>query len=515
MTEPLSKVARAVVEFSQRRGLFLFLRDKEVAPENNAKERRVIVALSGGPDSCALLLALLEISEAGLLPGPVAAAHFHHGLRGADANQDAAFCAALCARFALPCIIGLGAVPRTGRGNYSNDTARRARYVFLAEAARDAGADAIATAHTADDQAETVLGRVLRGTSVDGLAGIPARAAFPLTTVGDFDESGDFDKTAPAPGLLVIRPLLAVSRREVEEYCAGRGVTPRHDPSNDKEAFPRVRLRRRLPELARDFNPRLGDALRRLSEHAIQDADYLGIGANALWESALLFLGPLSVQMDQSALRDAHPALRRRVLLRALRHVTGETPETAEAAATSDFVSRLETLTLTSVGAVSLPGKGKAQIQNAALLLRRPSSESSESPEPDYAIALPVPADIFVAAAGLRLKMRVEKTRGEELPDVPRSQDTAFAFDTPFALIARPLRSGERIAPLGMGGKTRLVRDLMAEAGWPVADRAAAVVIARADTDESLWVIGLAQAESTRVTPATKRLLHLCAESSC
>jgi tRNA(Ile)-lysidine synthase len=244
----------------------------------------------------------------------------------------------------------LGSVPKTEKGSYSNDTARRLRYAFLEEAAQEIGANLLATAHTADDQAETVLGRVLRGTSVDGIAGIPARRVL-------------------SPELLVIRPLLSQTRAEIKAYCAAQGVTPRHDPSNDKEVFPRVRLRRRLPELARDFNPRLTDALIRLADHAAQDSALLSELADALWEKCLIPSDPPSIHLNAVALRDAPPALRRRVLLRALRHATGDR---AEEAATGAFVARLETLLETGKGGVSLPGGPQARITKKILTLARP-----------------------------------------------------------------------------------------------------------------------------------------------
>ena len=357
MKNRLSDFARAAAEFSGRRGLFL---------TGSGAEAKTLIALSGGPDSCALFLALVEASDAGLLPRPVAAAHFHHGLRGADADADAAFCAALCARFEIPCLIGLGSVPKTGTGSYSNDTARRLRYAFLTEAAEEIGANFIATAHTADDQAETVLGRVLRGTSVDGIAGIPLRRIL-------------------SPNLFVIRPLLSQTRAEIEAYCAERGVAPRHDPSNDKEVFPRVRLRRRLPELARDFNPRLTDALIRLADHAAQDSALLSELADALWEkcripseSPIVSSDPNAIRLNAAELRDAPPALRRRVLLRALRHATGDR---AEEAATGAFVARLETMLETGRGGVSLPGGAQAKIRKKILTLERPLKSLNENLE--------------------------------------------------------------------------------------------------------------------------------------
>jgi tRNA(Ile)-lysidine synthase len=293
---------------------------------------RTLVALSGGPDSCALLLALLEVAADGRLPRPVAAAHFHHGMRGADADADAAFAASLCARFGLPCSIGIGAVPAErrrakGRERRSpHDAARHSRYAFLRAAAAEFGADVIATAHTADDQAETVLLRVLRGAGTEGLTGIPPER--PL-----------------APGLRVVRPLLNARRADVEAYCRDRGVTPRRDPSNDSVSYARSRVRRLLPDLARDFNPRIGDALVRLAEIAAADADLLREWTDALWARAAT-LSPRRVELDAGLLRAEHPALRRRILLRALRHAAadGAVVAAADDAATAANVGAAEKL---------------------------------------------------------------------------------------------------------------------------------------------------------------------------
>jgi tRNA(Ile)-lysidine synthase len=297
-TRDADTLERAVAAFAARRA--------SVSPD-----ARVLIALSGGPDSCALLLLLVNAARRGLLPVPVGVAHFHHGLRGADADGDAAFSAALAARHGLPCVIGLGKVEPGGRAPY--DAARRDRYAFLQEAAREWDATRIATAHTADDQAETVLGRVLRGSSVDGLAGIPTSRAL-------------------APGLLVVRPLLETSRAEVEAYNAAHGVTGRQDPSNADDRRPRARLRKRLPELAAAFNPRLTDALCRLAESASADSDLLTELAEDLYARAVLESGDDRVRLDRETLRSAPPALRRRAWRRALWRLVGADPIGTEVA---------------------------------------------------------------------------------------------------------------------------------------------------------------------------------------
>jgi tRNA(Ile)-lysidine synthase len=458
-----------------------FARQRELIGEG----ARVLVALSGGPDSCALLLALCEAADAGLLPRPVAATHFHHGLRGVDADEDAAFSAALAARYGIPCVIGLGAVPRDGRS--PNDAARQARYNFLLEAAHDFEADTIATAHTADDQAETVLNRVLRGTSVDGLAGIPARRAL-------------------TDGITVVRPLLSCRRADIEAYCAAQGITPRHDPSNEKDRYARSRLRKRLPDLARDFNPRLTEALVRLSGQAATDADLLNTLTDNLMTRAMREERADLLTLDAVVLRESHPALRHRVLIRALRRIAGDLP-VAEETATAERVGELEALLFADAIPNDLPGGIRARREGDLLRLERTVAASSMAP-PDYSLSLTIPGSVHIPELLLRLTAEclppgAEPVRARRGPIV----DIAYPDDAP--LLVRPARPGDRIAPFGMQGRTRLIRDQMADAKWPAERRERTPVVVRTETDEILWVPELAQAESTRITDATERSVRL------
>jgi tRNA(Ile)-lysidine synthase len=210
--------------------------------------RGVLVAVSGGLDSVALLHALHQISHALVLNLRVG--HVNHGLRGAEADADQAFVAERAATLGLPFRAARVAPSalREGRSSRARPTlqeaARRLRYEALGTMAAELDAQRIATAHTADDQAETVLLRVLRGTAPSGLAGIPARS----------------------PDGRIVRPWLRTFRAELERFARERGLSWREDPSNRSERFARSRLRGRLAGLARDFNPKLLRALVDLAE---------------------------------------------------------------------------------------------------------------------------------------------------------------------------------------------------------------------------------------------------------
>src|SRR5687767_7412848 len=233
----------------------------------------LLVAVSGGADSTALLLALAELTQAELLGVGLTAAHLDHGLRGERAREDARWVEELARVNGFACVVGRADVTSLARERRDNleQAARRARYAFLTRAAREAGAGAVLAAHTLDDQAETVLLRLLRGSGAEGLGGIrPERV---------LDEG--------AGGVLLLRPLVTWARRaETEEFCRGRGVEPRADEMNTDERFARVRVRRRLLPLLETFNPRVAETLARTAELLSEDARALELEAARLLEAA-------------------------------------------------------------------------------------------------------------------------------------------------------------------------------------------------------------------------------------
>ena len=212
----------------------------------------VLVACSGGPDSLALLDILLRLR--GRLRLALTVAHFEHGIRGASSEGDASFVAAFCKERGVPCFIGHGDVPSAARaqGKSLELAARELRYAFFWQTMARVGADVLATAHHADDQAETVLMRILRGTGLDGLSAMKPREG------------------------KKIRPLLFARRAEILAYCGARGLEPRHDATNDLPDCTRNVLRLKvLPYLQQSCNPEVARALCQLAELARADCDYL------------------------------------------------------------------------------------------------------------------------------------------------------------------------------------------------------------------------------------------------
>jgi tRNA(Ile)-lysidine synthase len=209
-----------------------------------------VVAVSGGADSVALLRGLLDAGA-----GPLTVAHFNHHLRGAESDADADFVRELAASLGLPFRLGEADVRAVAAGDNLEATARRLRYDWLA----GLGAGWVATGHTADDQAETVLHRIIRGTGLQGLRGIAVSREL-------------------GAGWLY-RPLLAVTRADVLDYLAELGQPFRTDSSNANPAFTRNRIRSELLPLLRTFNPAIVDVLGRLAEQA--DEAHRGIAEEA------------------------------------------------------------------------------------------------------------------------------------------------------------------------------------------------------------------------------------------
>ena len=271
----------------------------------------IVVACSGGPDSTALLLSLYRLRTAHALSLHVA--HLNHDFRGAEADHDAAFVQRLADRLSLPCSIDkrdpIAYQRSTGVSSFEQ-AAREMRYSFLASVAAVVGAKVVALGHTADDQAETVLLHVLRGSGLQGLRGMA--------------EVADWPWPSGVPGPLLFRPLLSASKADTASYCRELGRTYREDSGNYLWRFTRNRVRLDLmPRLARDYNPRVREALLRLSRAAADEADYLDSELARLWDS-IATVDEGAVCLDSRALAALHPALQRRALRRAYAIAAGD-----------------------------------------------------------------------------------------------------------------------------------------------------------------------------------------------
>ncbi|MFM9965088.1 MAG: tRNA lysidine(34) synthetase TilS [Planctomycetaceae bacterium] len=246
----------------------------------------LLVAVSGGADSVSLLCGLFDLQPA--LNLTLRAAHLNHSLRGAAADADAEWVRAWCQRCGVPCDIETAPIRELAEQSRRGieETARDARYRFLQAVAQRHHCDAVAVAHTADDQAETVLHHILRGTGLTGLRGMEWSRTLNETVT---DKPAPEAIARPPSGLRLIRPMLAIWRTDLERFLAERPQEFRQDASNQDLTLTRNRLRHELlPGLERDFNPRVRKHLCQLAEQAGECDEILRIAADALLQAVLL-----------------------------------------------------------------------------------------------------------------------------------------------------------------------------------------------------------------------------------
>ncbi|MEW6307446.1 MAG: tRNA lysidine(34) synthetase TilS [Bacillota bacterium] len=429
----------------------------------------VLAAVSGGADSLALCHALWRLREE--LGFTLRVAHLNHMFRGAEAKADADHVAAFAAGLGLEAFIAQADVPGMvrGSGQSAQALARQVRYAFLRRTAAQTGSSRIATGHTADDQAETVLLRLLRGAGLDGLAGIrPERAG-------------------------IIRPLLHVGRKQVEEYCRAEGLAWRDDPSNQTQVYDRNRVRHRLLPVLEEFNPAVRAAL--CETAALLQADQAVLEQET---SHALCQATTAHGLDVGALRGLPLGLRRRVLLTAARSAGAQAGH-AHVAALVELVDSGQT-----GQARDLPGNVRASLSYGQLEFM--SSLPAEAP-PLVEQELTIPGVTRVP----ELELEVVSTVRRRLPG--DEQPATFALTARFdynsvvrPLTARTRRAGDRFWPAGAPG-TKKLKDFLIDAKVPRAARDRLLIICAADS--LLWVGGVRQAQHAHVTPATGLVLEL------
>ena len=259
----------------------------------------IVVGVSGGGDSAALLAGLNELSRGGKLAVRIVVAHLNHMLRGKSSDEDARWVTMLAHNFGYQSEVKKINVLRRARKTSDNleQAARRARYEFLEKTAGAAKARTVLVAHTLDDQAETFLLNLLRGSGTAGLSGIDA--ARPIRHGSEVQ---------------LVRPLMSWARRcDTESYCRERAIPFRFDSMNEDETFARVRIRKQLLPLLQTFNPRVVDSIARTTEILREDNAALETAAKRLIELSSADAGQ-NRALRPDLLRFAPPALRHRAL---------------------------------------------------------------------------------------------------------------------------------------------------------------------------------------------------------
>jgi tRNA(Ile)-lysidine synthase len=397
------------------------------------RRRPLVAAVSGGVDSMALLEALrLLAPNEGI---ELIAAHFNHRLRGAGSDADQRFVADWCEACGVRCVTGRAETSReAGRGESPEAAARAARYGFLARVQADAGAWAVATGHTMDDQAETVLLHLLRGSGLAGLRGMT-----PITTL---------PTQAGSPAVKVVRPLLGLRRSDTAAYCEARGIVPRQDPTNDDLSIPRNRLRHRVIPLLAEVSPAAVTAVARLASTVRDDVDLLGRETEAAWARLGVRVVEGRVSVSRSRFLRLHASLQRRVLMRMHDVVAGEGVRDENALALVHVEAMLGLISGRAGTGIDLPGELRFAVGYRALTMSSVRWVGDGCPFPlqvaPARLDFPGSADV-----GNGFTLRTRRVRSS--PGGRPNRWTAYlAPSAAVGLSVRSRRPGDRFRPAGM-----------------------------------------------------------------
>lgn len=420
----------------------------------------------------AMLFILRELSARGeiVLAG---LAHLHHHIRAEAADQDAAFCRALAERLDIAAVMSDADVPASaGEHGVSLEVAgRHARRHFYDEARRASGADAVAVAHTRDDQAETVLLRLTRGAGTAGLGAIMPKR----------------DR--------LVRPLLDCTRDELQAFLRAQHETWREDATNDDRSIPRNRIRHEVLPQLRLINAQADAALSRAAELLRGDEEFLERLANAAFLKCVnTDNGPGAVAIDSAEWNKLPVALARRVARYAL--------ETANPDRTYGLEEADELRLAVAGTPVSLPGLRVERFDAKVVLTKRGSNRPSVDPT-EYRLEIPgtveAPLGWSLSAEGPMRSTGVVSRNAEQV--------TVDAATLGGHLIVRYRRPGDRFHPLGAPG-SRKVQDVLVDRKVARDDRDALPIVTT-ETGEIVWVAGQVLADPFRVTPLTESVVVL------
>ncbi len=454
----------------------------------------VLVAVSGGPDSTALLALLRGLAPEMRLDLHVA--HLDHGWRGSGSAKDAEFVRRMALRYGLPVTVGR-VQPSAWSGQDRKQSSREAkareiRRNFLLETARQIGARRVALGHTRDDQAESFLLRLLRGSGARGLAG-----------------------TFPVVDGILIRPLIELRRQDLVAYLRENRLRYRRDPTNRDISLTRNRIRHKLlPLLEKQFNPAVVDALAQAAELLRDEDAHLDGAAEAEYRARSSARGN-GVAFRAAALLELPIALRRRVLRLALAAVHGD-------------LRRIEMGHVEQSLRLLEPPRGRRSVSLPDGLSREsgPVPVAGDGSAPREALC-PVPGEVPLLGFGFKLRATILPRENEGAPGgndlapsgiLPRpdlrqaGRDTAYldADLLPDPLLIRPRRPGDRFVPLGAPG-SRKVKAFLIDRKVPVDERGLIPLVLSGE--RIAWVVGHAIDDRFKVTEATRRILVLQKES--
>ena len=435
---------------------------------------RVVAAVSGGGDSVCLLDILYRLKDSFVID--LVVAHFDHGLRPGEDESETQFVGSLAESLSLPFETKrAGPGLRTGSSSLE-ERAREARYRFLEEVRKGAKAQKIALGHNLNDQAETVLMRLLRGSGPSGLAGIP-----------------------PCRGEKVIRPLIELTREEIDAYLGKKGLTYVSDPSNLDTRFLRNRIRLELLPQLKKCQPRIVEILGKTAEIMRTDETWLEEKAEAWINDVAAEMANGKVSIPLSSFATLPETLKNRVIRQGLRRAGGNLRRVG--------FRHVEAINRLAAGGrpqarVDLPNGVTAKRVYDTLILTRKDVKAL----PDFCYSIGGPGAFHLQS--LESTVTLEEMEKGSLSDMEASPWIAFldAGCIDYPLMVRNFRPGDKFVPLGMEGHRKL-KDFFIDLKLPSEIRQRIPILACKDT--LLWVCGLRINDRFKVTSETRRVLKV------
>ncbi|USG65931.1 tRNA lysidine(34) synthetase TilS [Brevibacillus ruminantium] len=442
----------------------------------------IVVGISGGNDSTALLHILWALNSHYQYGWTLHAVHLNHGFRGEEAKEDAKYAEELCRELGIAFHLFERSIPEvmkeTGMG--PQEASRAVRYDLYKQVALKVKASKIAVAHHADDQVETILFRLVRGTRLSGLAGMPARRWLVENQVE------------------LVRPLLSVSRAELEQYCRDAGLSPREDSSNRSRKYARNLIRLEVMPLLGQINERYAEHILSLSRAAQEDEAYLQKQSRERLEAVILEQKPGKVAIDADKFQSCDVALQRRMITLILNYLSRQIEWSSQhVEAVLHMIEGIrpsaELNFPSGISVVRVYGQVRFQMEEEQL-------HSSF-----FCYKLAVPGMTLVPESGASVHMFYR----DGPIDWARLPDDAAVFDAdrlPGPLFVRSRKSGDRMTLWGTAGSKKL-KDLLIDAKVPQRWRDKMPIVTAGD--QVVWVPGIRRSAIAPVNEWTKRVLYV------
>jgi tRNA(Ile)-lysidine synthase len=487
----------------------------------------VLVAVSGGADSVALLYVLFDLHED--MGFSLEAAHLNHGIRGKAAEEDAAFVEKVCRKLGVRCCVELVDAPSLARRAKLSleEAARELRHKFLIEKARAGNHNKIALGHTMDDQAETVLMHLIRGAGILGVSGMK-----PISE----------QWIQPDSRVFFIRPFLITSRAAVKDFLASRTISCREDESNIDMNFTRNRVRHELMEILRTkYNPRIVEALSSHASLATEVEDYLSMAASEAYQRCVRKEASENIELELTPFLSYHACVQSYIVREAFRRLCGSLKDFG-------FTHVASLVNLASSGqsgdSIDVASGISAWLDGRSFWIGRTSAlRSGKDNGPRFLVRLEPGEEVWLPDLGVTIasevlsretqddkpgkdrpgmnKLRIDKL-GKDKPGIDKLEngdslksgpDRVF-FDLEKLkppLVLRNLEPGDRMTPFGMDG-TKKIQDLLVDLKVPRARRKK--LAALCDQKQILWLVGVRRSSAAPVTQMTRSALSVRAVGS-